>query len=250
MIIYKATNKINDKCYIGKTVRTLVERKAGHESYAKNMLSNSVFHKAIRKYGSEKFEWEVIESCKTEDDLNLAEEWYIKKFKSYVNDGYNLTYGGEGSIGRITSNETKLKIGLGNKGKEAWNKGLTKGIDIRVLDYSKKLEVSRSIKMKENMSKARKRWIKNNPDKAFKHLEFLITDEAKEKRKNTIKKNKSYQGKNNPRYIEIDKKAFLELYNQGVKLSEIAILFNIGLGTIRRRVNKYNLPKRKRSMII
>lgn len=155
------------------------------------------------------------------------------------------------SAGRILSNETKKKISLSNKGKRAWNKGLTRENDKRVLNYSKKLQGSQATtEMKKNMSKSRKRWIKNNPGKALEHLKNLTTDIANEKRKHTIKKNKSFQGNNNPRYIKIDKKSFLKLYNQGVKLSEIATLFNTGLGTIRRRVNEYNLTKRKRSMII
>ena len=56
--IYKATNKVNGKVYIGKTSAKLSVRKRQHTSdtYSKN--SKTVFHSAIRKHGINNFEWE------------------------------------------------------------------------------------------------------------------------------------------------------------------------------------------------
>ncbi len=58
MIIYKATNKINNKSYIGQTQHSLESRNSQH--YRDYKDSNTSFHKALRKYGKENFEWKII----------------------------------------------------------------------------------------------------------------------------------------------------------------------------------------------
>jgi group I intron endonuclease len=91
MIIYKATNILNNKLYVGKTKYTLEKRKYFH---LKNK-SKSKFHKAMDKYGIENFIWEIICQCSTLDELNDKEKYYIKFYDS-IEKGYNLTKGGDG----------------------------------------------------------------------------------------------------------------------------------------------------------
>lgn len=68
MIIYKATNILNGKSYIGLTTRDLNERKLEHLRHT--YTENTYFHKAINKYGKENFIWEVIDdSAKTLEEL-------------------------------------------------------------------------------------------------------------------------------------------------------------------------------------
>ena len=85
----------------------------------KNQKYESEFYNAIRKYGEENFKWEIIEECNTKYELDLAEEWYIRKyrtFKDYSNcNGYNLTMGGDGNI---PSKETKKKMSQNMIGKK------------------------------------------------------------------------------------------------------------------------------------
>ena len=96
MVIYKVTNKINGKCYIGQTILTINKRKSGHIYKSLKKSDNCYFHKAIRKYGKDNFLWEIICECKTKKELNEKEIYYIKQQKSYVKEnGYNLTHGGE-----------------------------------------------------------------------------------------------------------------------------------------------------------
>lgn len=64
MIIYKCTNIINDKIYIGKTSKTLEWRMKIHKQ--SSSYDDSLFYRAIRKYGFEKFKWEIIKTCKNE----------------------------------------------------------------------------------------------------------------------------------------------------------------------------------------
>jgi group I intron endonuclease len=96
-IIYKVTNKLNLKVYIGKAVCSLKQRKYGHKRSA-TRGSPSHFHNAIRKYGFEQFTWEILfnKLC-SDEELELQEKEFIKKFASNNRKfGYNMTEGGEG----------------------------------------------------------------------------------------------------------------------------------------------------------
>tara|TARA_R110000822_G_scaffold25364_4_gene76833 strand:- start:4047 stop:4751 length:705 start_codon:yes stop_codon:yes gene_type:complete len=97
MIIYKVTNKINDKSYIGQTIRNLDKRKQSHLNVVYNN-PQFAFHYAIRKYGKENFKWEVLCECDNIDELNEKEKYYIKEYKTFGETGYNMTTGGEGFI--------------------------------------------------------------------------------------------------------------------------------------------------------
>lgn len=112
-IIYKVTNMINKKVYIGKTIFTLEKRKNDHIKQSK-FKSTSYFHKALNKYNFNNFIWEILEET---NNLEDREKYYIKLYNSTNNLlGYNLTLGGEGSKGRVLSEETKNKISNANKG--------------------------------------------------------------------------------------------------------------------------------------
>lgn len=118
-IIYKVTNLINGKCYIGKTVKTLERRKTEHCS-KNNQIKNSYLRNAIKKYGKEHFSWEVIEKC-LKEDLNWREKYYIQEYKSLVTEnGYNLTTGGDGaSYGELNVSkreDVKEKLRVKNTG--------------------------------------------------------------------------------------------------------------------------------------
>ncbi len=91
--LYKVTNIINNKIYIGQTVDP-DSRWRGHIRDAKN--PKHPFHKAIHKYGSQNFNFEVIACCKGQDNANNAETLLVKQYDSFVNNdkGYNATHGG------------------------------------------------------------------------------------------------------------------------------------------------------------
>lgn len=87
MIIYKITNLINSKIYIGKS-------KHNNPSY---MGSGTLITKAIIKYGKENFSKEILEECDNEDDLNAKEIYWISKYNSTnPTIGYNIDKGGIG----------------------------------------------------------------------------------------------------------------------------------------------------------
>lgn len=90
-IIYKITNKVNGKSYIGQTRYTLEFRWRQHL----HKKDNVYFHNAIKKYGAENFSLEVLEECDV-DKLNSREIFYIAKYNTFE-EGYNLTIGGDGN---------------------------------------------------------------------------------------------------------------------------------------------------------
>lgn len=90
-IIYKITNKVNGKSYIGQTRYTIEFRWRQHQ----HKKDNTYFHNAIHKYGIENFSIEVLEECDIKD-LDSKEIFYIAKYDTF-NNGYNLTIGGDGN---------------------------------------------------------------------------------------------------------------------------------------------------------
>ena len=162
--IYKVTNKINGKVYIGQSVD--IGRRWHEHMAAKDDI---YFHKAIQKYGVENFEWEVIEKCKKKD-LDEREIYWIEYYDSF-NKGYNCTKGGEG----VSDGEDHPR----------WKGGVS--LDP---EYSKQYYKENKEKINEKV----KEYYKDNKDKAKKYYE-AHKEELKEKQKeyNEVNKEKIKQ---------------------------------------------------------
>ena len=112
MIIYKVTNKVNSKCYIGQTINPLYERKKGHKYAARERGRYSYFYNAIRKYGWDNFSWEVVCECGTTEELNDKEVYYIGLYGDY-----NLAKGGNSRSGYKHSEKYKQNMSRVLKGR-------------------------------------------------------------------------------------------------------------------------------------
>ena len=164
MIIYKATNKENGKYYIGQTKGTLKNRIRSHKYASKN--KDTVFYRAIRKYGIDAFEWEVVEECSSKKELDECEVRLIAENL----DGYNIAKGGEGGDtisshpdldtikanvsefhkGKTLSEEHKRKISEAHKGRKRG-----------VMSEEHKRKISEG--NRNSYSKGRKAWNKGVP---------------------------------------------------------------------------------------
>lgn len=126
MFIYKITNRLNGKCYIGLTKNNPNYRFNQHKKRGTGLLK-----KAFSKYGEENFSLEILEKTSSLEMLNFLEKSYIEKYKSLSPKGYNLHTGGnshevseltrerlkKAHLGKVLSKEHKKKISEGNKGK-------------------------------------------------------------------------------------------------------------------------------------
>lgn len=153
--IYKATNKINGKVYIGFD-SNWPKRRNEHESesFNKNITQyNYAFHKAIRKYGKDGFDWEIIfESYDKEYTLKVMEPFFIAAYDS-LKKGYNMTEGGNGGPGYKHTPESLKKMSESQRG------------NIQSEETKRKRSesmkgVKKSKEHIENMVKGKKKWYK------------------------------------------------------------------------------------------
>jgi group I intron endonuclease len=93
MTIYKITNTVNDKLYIGVTSLDLNVRFSKHKTDAKYYRYVSKLHRAFRKYGADKFSIEAIDTASSLQELSNKEREWIKKLNT-VETGYNINEGG------------------------------------------------------------------------------------------------------------------------------------------------------------
>lgn len=153
MIIYKITNKINNKSYIGQTTRSLKDRIKQHLKRSDCIAIKN----AINKYGIDNFEFSIMEEVNSVENLNIRENYYIIEFKTLYPEGYNLNTSG---FNKKWSEESKRKMSKSHTGKklsqEHRNK-ISKTVK-EVIDNNVNKEEIR-LKSSERM----RNWCNNNP---------------------------------------------------------------------------------------
>lgn len=139
--VYKITNTLNGKVYIGQTV-DYRKRKVGHFSYLRrNAHRNRYLQKSFNKYGESSFKMGIIKECAV-DELDKLEIYYMRKYNSIDKTlGYNMVIGGNtnksfpdyirqkmsrSQRGRIISEEHRKRIGKWHKGKTISPKDIEK----------------------------------------------------------------------------------------------------------------------------
>jgi len=176
-IIYKITNIINGKIYIGVTRHSIEKRLIQHKSDAKRRKQCRL-HNAMMKYGVDNFTIELIESIQT-SDYNVATNREIENIKIYKSldktIGYNMTVGGEGVVGHTP-----------------WSKGKTKETDATMQKISEKQRgTGNSFYGKTHSNFLKQKWSKervgenhpcfgkSRPDLILKNKNRVWTDEQK-----------------------------------------------------------------------
>ena len=108
--IYKTTNLINGKIYVGQ------HKTDTFDKYYKG--SGQLLTRAFKKYGKSNFACEVLATAETKEELNILETYWIAELNTMDTlVGYNLTEGGEGTVGYVHTDEAKLKMSTAKKGK-------------------------------------------------------------------------------------------------------------------------------------
>ena len=169
--IYKITNLINNKVYIGQTRQDIHKRFIQHCSCANRTHPyKSKLHEAIRKYGKDNFNIECIDIANNLDELNEKEIFWIKYYNSLdINFGYNITSGGGGTPDYHHSEEIKRIISEKGRG------------------------IKRSEQVRKNMSEAQKK-VKHKPASEQTKLKMSLSrtghktsDETRQKISNSNK---------------------------------------------------------------
>lgn len=157
LIIYKITNSLNNKSYIGYTKHSLDTRWGQHISLAVKHPSNRKFYNAIKKYGIDAWNKEILLEVNNIIDAKEKEIELIKQFNTY-DFGYNSTRGGDGSNGIIMSKESNLARSVALKGKAK--------------NYDRMLNKNHSAESKQKIAKAhlgmKKPWVTWTPEQCKK----------------------------------------------------------------------------------
>lgn len=122
MHIYKWTHKETGKSYIGQSIQDPNRRRLEHIAHSRHSDKTYHFHNAIRKYGEDAFDWEVIAYATSIKQLNELEEFYINKYDS-IKNGYNLR---EGGSNKVHSDESKKRMSEAQKAAHKRRKELGK----------------------------------------------------------------------------------------------------------------------------
>jgi group I intron endonuclease len=165
--IYKITNLVNNKVYIGQTKYTAEWRWQTHLRDAFDSKSenyNVILHRAIRKYGIEKFQVEEIEQCTTQY-LSEKERYWISYYDSFNKEkGYNMTLGGEGS--KIYNDEQILQL---------WNQGYAISEITRLLPFKisagtvRKILLGNGVNIDEMHKRKRQILVHNNTKAVYQY---------------------------------------------------------------------------------
>lgn len=124
--IYKITNTLNDKCYIGQSI-DIETRWIQHIHEGKHNTQKGKLYPAIFQNGIENFIFEVIEECPLDQEiLNKKERYWIKFYNSFE-DGYNSTIGGQGEDSWTYNPDLICQL---------WDKGYSTGEIVQVIGCS------------------------------------------------------------------------------------------------------------------
>lgn len=191
--IYKITNIINNKIYVGCTVSSLEKRYYEHLYRCFKSDYKSKLYNSMKKYGEENFTIELIEECYVENIYEI-EKKYIKEYDSFKN-GLNSTAGGEGCLGYIHSTEIRKKI---SKAIKEGNSHKGKTYEIIYGDNSK-------IEKERRRESVKKYW-------------DTLSDDEKNKRNETLKERIRSRSNHS---IEFIKELKIKL-NSGTKINELS----------------------------
>lgn len=219
-ILYKTTNLVNDKTYIGIHKTNNLD-----DGY---LGSGFALLEAVDKYGKEKFKREVLEFCNSYEELLELEKLYVDSDWVRDKSNYNLKTGGQSS--GILSDESKNKIS--ETLKEGYRSGRIKIIPhVNIQTDEKNKRISDTLKERyrnqEHNRKGKEPWNKNKPGSQVGWNKGLklepMTEEEKEKRSKTLKERYRNQEHHSKGVEPWNKglKGVQEAWNKGVEMEKI-----------------------------
>lgn len=232
--IYKIVNNINNKVYVGQTIRTLTQRFQKHCSYSDDVNHTMAIKKAIHKYGRDHFKIVLLEEFKvcTQELLNEREKYWIAYYNAYTN-GYNLTKGGQlcGHALKLSVDEENKLIKLYEEGYGTIKLAEMFNVDkTTVLNYAKRHNLKRRDTLDNIVDiEAVKEYIRNNRPTVKKVTEKFNVSRSSVyniiKRANdiTLQLNPYNPRKSN---AVIKAKEICDKYNEGYNIQDLIKMFH------------------------
>ena len=151
--IYKITNTITYKCYIGETTKADPEKRwMQHKNTIKRGVGCPALQNSVIKHGIDNFKFEILLICFDEDRFKYEIE-YIKKYNTLVPNGYNILEGGPGGSfkGKKHSEETRKRMSENMKQKYIDDLKFKKNVSDGIKNYYNETSI---IKHREAMAKS------------------------------------------------------------------------------------------------
>lgn len=128
--IYKITNTINNKIYIGSTISSFSKRFAVHKcDLRKNKHHSNKLQNSWNKHGENNFKFEILEICDKEFCL-IKEQEYINLYNPHIT-GYNINPNASNCGGRVVSQKTRDQISNKLKGVKVGNRFTKEALELR-----------------------------------------------------------------------------------------------------------------------
>lgn len=115
MVLYLLTNTVNGKQYVGITTQPIARRWSDHVSKA-HQGRQTIIALAMRKHGAEMFTMTLLGEASSWEELCAMEQAAIASYQTFHPHGYNMTHGGDGTLGRLHSEDTKQRIAAKKRG--------------------------------------------------------------------------------------------------------------------------------------
>ena len=215
--IYKITNTISGKCYIGETVRPNPQtRWRQHIQKINKDDGCPALRDAIKKYGINKFKFEVLIICFDEDRHEYEKE-YIKKYNCQVPNGYNILPGGQYGGSRLGIKHTpeaiqKMKDSV-KRFREA-NPNYYETYREKHIEAMEKVDISNFVKSSDKFKKA----VEEGRVGGKAHKDGKQSEETKEKIRESLLK--YYEENSNSRRINIEKHREIMTKVKGRKVAQ------------------------------
>jgi len=213
MIIYKITNLINDKIYVGQTSKTIDQRFLAHLKMAKKKVNRHLYD-AMNHHGYDNFKIEEIETVSDKISADIREIFWISDLNSLSPNGYNMTIGGGGGNTLASwSDEDRAALfaSQGNKrrGKRSaeWVESIRKGSILR--------EQNKTVEKKQEISKK----ISDTLERKYSSGELVAVTPI-------------LYGEDNPNYTSVDIDDVCKLIKLQWKMKEIAEKYNTSKATV------------------